>query len=425
VQDAQEKAAAFLAAHGMYYAQLDPERELRKFLTEMQDGLLGRPSSLKMIPTYLREDAPASTEPVIVLDIGGTNVRGAVVCLRENGAPEIRNRLSFPAPGMTAPVTSREFFRTIAEGIRPIIGESRRIGVCFSYATRPLVNKDAVVVAGGKQLKVPDLLGKPVGECLRAGLCEAGLDADKSVVVINDSVAATLGGRTKQTLRQFSGYVGFIYGTGTNICYSEPQESGGGMIVNVESGAYCGFPTGDIDDRFDAGLIDVGQDRFEKMVSGGYQGGLMTAILHQACGETLVSPFCCERLSQVRALQPREIDEYLNAPRGAGRLAACCGSESDRQTLCALMDGVTERSALLCAVSLCAALVRSGAGKDPARPAFITAEGSTFYASKDFSRKLEARMESLGAQTLGVHAEFFRVPDVTLAGTAIAGLSID
>ena len=425
MQDCQKKAVDFLSSHGMYYKEIAPEKELQKFLGEMADGLAGKPSSLKMIPTYLQETDFTKSEPVIVLDIGGTHVRSAVVRLEKGQPPKISGHLEFPTPGVNRSMCAREFFRIIAQGIAPIVDQSDRIGICFSLATKPQKDKDAIVVAGGKQLQVPDLLGNRVGECLRTGLREAGLDDRKSVVVINDSVAATLGGRTMASDRDFGGYIGFIYGTGTNICYSEPMGFGGeSMIINVESGAYCGFPTGDIDDRYDAGLIDVGQDRFEKMVSGGYQGGLMTCILRQAAGEQLFTSGCCEGLNSIQGLKPKEIDEFLNRPCGSGRLAACCAADDDRTTLYALMDLITERSALLCAISLCAAQMRAGIGKDPCHPAFITAEGSTFYFSKDFRAKLDCQMRLLGREKLGLYAEFFHVPEVTLAGTAIAGLSI-
>ncbi|MEA4942703.1 MAG: hypothetical protein VB094_09240 [Oscillibacter sp.] len=425
MKDCQQCAVNFLSYHGMYFKQIDPEQQLQKFLKEMQAGLRNEPCSLKMIPTYLRETAPKKEGPVIVLDIGGTHVRVAVVRLPKGQPPEISDHLEFPTPGVDHAVSSREFFRTIADGLRPVIDRSSRIGVCFSFATKPMQNKDAIVVAGGKQLQVPDLLGNGVGECLRAGLREDGLDDQKSVVVINDSVAATLGGRILHTDRCFSGYIGFIYGTGTNICYSEPQGFGGeSMIINVESGAYCGFPSGDIDDRFDSSLIDVGQDRFEKMVSGGYQGGLMTEILRQAGKEQLFTPQCCEKIDEINDLKPQEIDEFLNYPYGKGHLAMCCAGDDDRRTIYYLMDLVTERSALLSAISLCASQLRAGIGKDPCRPAFITAEGSTFYFSKDFSRKLDYQMRRLGRENLGLYSEFFHVPNVTLAGTAIAGLSV-
>lgn len=422
----RRRAEAFLSAHGMLYRDLDADQMLRHFLGEMERGLAGGESTLKMIPTYLREDGtPPAGEPVIVIDIGGTNVRIAVVTFHTDGSPTLSDYAEYPTPGTDREVDTRTFFAAIAQDLRPVLHRSSRIGFCFSFATAPLENRDARIIAGGKQLRVTDMLGKNVGESLLEALADAGEDSCKSVVVLNDSVAATLGGRAAAGGRQFSGYVGFIYGTGTNICYSEPGRPGG-MIVNMESGGYGGFPAGDLDDRFDAGLIDVGLDRFEKMVSGRYQGGLLTVVLDQAAREGLFRPVFRDRLRGAEALAPREIDEFLDRPWGAGILSACCGGaegDGERRLLCHLIDALTERSALLSAVALSAALYRAGIGTDPCRPAFITAEGSTFYCSKGFSRRLDAWMRSIARDKLGIYAEFFRVPNVTLTGTALAGLS--
>ena len=84
------------------------------------------------------------------------------------------------------------------------------------------------------------------------------------------------------------------------LAYQENDE----VMINIESGAYCGFPTGDIDDLFDATLIDAGQDRFEKMVSGGYQGGLMSFILGKAVEENLLYADFFDRLDTVRKTKP-------------------------------------------------------------------------------------------------------------------------
>lgn len=426
VQEERQRAESFLSAHGMLYRTLDPGQMLDGFLAEMELGLSGGASTLKMIPTYLRESgAPPAEKPVIVVDIGGTNVRIAVVTFRADGTPEMDSYAEYLTPGTDRDVDTRTFFSAIAEYLRPVIHRSGRIGFCFSFATMPLENRDARIIAGGKQLRVTDMLGKNVGESLRQALREAGLDDDKSVVVLNDSVAATLGGRAAGSDRRFSGYVGFIFGTGTNICYSEPCRPGG-MIVNMESGGYGGFPAGDLDDRFDAGLIDVGLDRFEKMVSGRYQGGLLRTVLAQAAREGLLSAGFESRTELLASLTPREMDDFLNHPWGGGCLSRCCGGaegDGDRRILCHLIAALTERSALLCAVTLSAALYRAGIGTDPCCPAFITAEGSTYSCSKNFSRRLDAWMHDIAREKLGISAEFFRVPNVTLTGTAVAGLS--
>ena len=113
-----------------------------------------------------------------------------------------------------------------------------------------------------------------------------------------------------------------------------------------------------------------------------------------------------------------------------GRIASACNSypdgEADRAFLYALFDGITARSACLCAVTLTAALMRSAAENTqdtPSLPAFITAEGSTFAKQKDFRSMLEAFMSEFAAARHGFSYEFHTVEDTVLKGTAISCLS--
>jgi hypothetical protein len=183
----------------------------------------------------------------------------------------------------------------------------------------------------------------------------------------------------------YSGYVGFIYGTGTNICYREPS----GELINVESGAYTGFPAGDMDDAYDKTLIDTGDDRFEKMVSGGYQGGLMMHILEKGAAEGMIRRTTYERLRDTGGITSKDISAFAKDPESSGRIADACAETSEKEFLLELFDLITERSARLCSIVITAALLRAGIGTDHKAPAFITAEGSTFLKQKDFREKLE------------------------------------
>ena len=71
-----ERTDDFLKSIDMHPDQTDPERFVRDFLSEMDAGLAGEASSLKMIPTYVSADGtPQDGESVIAIDAGGTNLR--------------------------------------------------------------------------------------------------------------------------------------------------------------------------------------------------------------------------------------------------------------------------------------------------------------------------------------------------------------
>jgi len=411
----------FLLRHRLCADAFDWEAELSRFLGEMDRVRGGAEGSLKMIPISLGDcPLPEKPAPVTAIDVGGTNVRAAVITLHQRGVLDIKRLPAFPTPGIGRQMSVEAFFRVIARGVGPGLTDDP-VGICFSLAADPLPDGDAVVTAGAKQLDVPGLVGSRVGASFRGAAQALCLPCGQRITVINDTLAAALGGRIDAGQGRYSGYVGFIYGTGTNTAYREPT----GAIINVESGAYCGFPTGDIDDLYDRGHIDSGCDRFEKMVSGGYQGGLMALVLLTAESEGLLSPGFSERLTAAlhgEALRSPDISAFSRDPARGGVIAAACAGERDRAAAATICDAMTGRSALLCSVTVTAALLKASIGRSAETPAFITAEGSTYLHQQGFRQALEACMEEYALRRRGLHYVFHHVPDAVMKGTAIAAL---
>lgn len=411
----------FLLRHRLCASAFDWEEQLSAFLEEMDSVRAGGPGSLKMIPTRLEIREPsAGPISVTAIDVGGTNVRSARVTLDGKRIANIERLPAFRTPGIGRRISAREFFRIIVQGVREHL-TTDRIGICFSLAASPLPDGDAVVTAGAKQLDIPDLVGSRVGAGFRAAASELGLPCGQRITVINDTLAAALGGRLDAGQGNYSGFVGFIYGTGTNTAY----QAASGVMINVESGAYCGFPTGDIDDLYDRGHIDQGCDRFEKMVSGGYQGGLMALVLKAAEAEGLLSGGFHARLTDALAgdvLHSSDISAFSANPTHDGRIASACACEQDRVNTLQICQAMTERSALLCSITITAALLRAEIGTSPSAPAFITAEGSTYLRQTGFREMLESYMAEHANRCRGLHYAFHTVPDAVLKGTAIAAL---
>ena len=91
----------FLLRHRLCADAYDWGEELARFLNEMDSVRRGRPGSLKMIPMALGT-RPLPDEPVTVaaIDIGGTNVRAALVTLTRRGVLSIDRRPAFRTPGI-------------------------------------------------------------------------------------------------------------------------------------------------------------------------------------------------------------------------------------------------------------------------------------------------------------------------------------
>ncbi|MCX7843456.1 MAG: hexokinase [Clostridia bacterium] len=433
VNKAREKVNDFLIRYNMHYDCIDFDESCSEFIKDMEAGLEGKESSLMMLPTYIsmEKEIPAD-EPIIVMDAGGTNFRVAVVCFDKDRKAVIEDFKLFSMPGTKGEIGREELFSTIAEYMKPVLGKSNKIGFCFSYPTEVHANRDGKLISFSKEVKVRDVEGLFIGENLIKTIKQMGYSGDKSIVLLNDTVATLLGGRAFHPDRSFDGYMGFILGTGTNTCYIEEnrnirkipelKNSAGSMLINMESGTYSKIPRGKFDIEFDNSTKNPGKYAFEKMMSGAYQGGLTLTVIKGAIEEGLFSGDFALRAKGFKELASKEIDDFLLYPYGDNVLAKLCADDSDRLVLYYLIDAIFERAAKLVAVNLTAVMMKTGKGTNPCSPVCITAEGTTFYKSRLFKIKLDHYIRTFTNDKKSLYCEFVKAENTTLIGTAIAGL---
>jgi hexokinase len=431
VKPEMARAIEFLRNYKMDYADIDIDRTVTLFVAEMEKGLKGEAGSLAMIPTYIEiPDSVPSDKPVIVLDAGGTNFRVAVVSFDENKKPVITHQKRFAMPGLKMEVSKKDFFGAFAGFMEEVRDASDRIGFCFSYPSEILPSKDGRILHFSKEIKAQEALGGLVGEELQAALTERGARGKKRVIVLNDTVTTLLAGTAAGG--RYDGYVGFILGTGTNIAYLEknaliskvPGLSGaGGQIVNIETGDFAHGPAGELDRRLDQGTNNPCRYTFEKMHSGAYFGPLCLLTIQAAGDHGLFSSAAAAKLSALRELDTKEVSDFLHAPSGSGPLASAIAAESDRSALFTLLDRLVERSAVLAALALSAAILKSGRGADPLRPVCISAEGSTFFGLPGLKFRTEYYLKKYLTDVRGAASEIVSIPDATLVGAAVAGLT--
>lgn len=436
----KEKVYGFMKRHGMDPESVDLKNNSETFLDEMEKGLVSSKSSLMMIPTYIsmEKELPVN-ETVIVVDAGGTNFRVAAVHFDDNKKPVVEDFKVYPMPGTKGEVSKEDFFDTMARYLGPVLNKSSKISFCFSYPAEIMPNKDGRLIKFSKEVKAKEVEGHIIGANLLKAVKKLGCTGEKSIILLNDTVATLLAGKASAPDRIFDSYIGFILGTGTNTCYIEKssniekvpalKDSEGSMLVNVESGNYGRAPRGVIDIEFDSGMANPGAFCFEKAISGAYQGGLILATIRRAADEGLFSQKFAEAISDVKELSSKEIDDFLFYPYADNTLAACCNnvqghtsSESDRLTLYYIIDAIIERAARFVTFNLTACMMKTGKGSNPCAPVLITADGSTFYKSKLFRSKLDYYIRTFTNDTKHLYCEFVKVDNGTLIGTAIAGL---
>jgi len=424
----------FLKAHQIDHLDVDFEKNLDIFLEEMKRGLLGRKSSLEMIPTYIGvENETPVNKRVIVADAGGTNFRVAAVYFDNQKKPVIENLRLFKMPGVERELEGDEFFRIMAGYFRDVADISGNIGFCFSYPVQMQPNKDGQLIRFSKEIKAPSVIGQLIGENLNHAMAALSISADKHIVLLNDTVATLLAGLGGSN-RTYSGYIGFILGTGTNCCYIESNRNikktadldlAKSMIINAESGGFGKCTRGKLDISFDKTTAVPGVHKMEKMISGAYLGPLFLHVSQKACKDKLLSPASAGAILRTPKLDTKDMNEFMQYPYGDNPLAKICkaGESDDMLKLYYIADRLTERAARLTAINLAAMAIKSGQGTDPTRPICIVAEGTTFYQMKGLKSRVEFYLKQYLENKLGIYYDIISVDNATLIGAAIAGLT--
>lgn len=427
-----DREVNFLKENGLDVDGIDREALLTAFAEEMDAGLAGKPSSLMMIPSFITLDRPVKTnEPVVVLDAGGTNLRTAVVKIDATGKAEIGAFSKRPMPGTQGEVSASEFYDQFADFLMPVIAESESIGFCFSYPAEIMPDCDARLIKWSKQIEVPSVVGTLIGTGLLSHLALRGYK--RRVVILNDTVATLLAGRSAGVARDYSAYVGFILGTGTNTAYVEHNaniskrtdiDHTGSMVINVESGAFRRVKQSRFDELMDAATNDSGNYTFEKMISGAYLGRVGSVVMAEAAKAGLFSGTAAERLEKLGIISNKDLDDFCgNKPTSENPFLNEAFTQEDRETVVRLCTPVYARAAVLTAVNLASAILKTGEGKDPARPVCVNVDGSTYYRTltADFQNRVQRELQALLAPR-GIAYELIRVEDSPVIGAAVAGL---
>lgn len=421
----------FLSKNGLTAGEERFHRWVADFREEMTRGLAGEGSSLRMIPTYLSaEDLPRRGESVIVLDAGGTNLRVALVEFDPQKGPQAAYFQTVPMLGTQGQLTLEEFYDGLAQLVAPIADKSRHVGFCFSFPCEILPNLDGRILHFDKEVAVAGAQGSVLGEGLRAALKRRGLPHDHRLVVINDTVAAMLGAMA-QGVGGEGAYMGFILGTGTNICASVPNETitkvpalrakPGSTVINLESGGFDRLTRSQVDLDFDATTADPGSQVLEKLISGAYQGPMALAYLRKAAQEGLFSPGGAAGYLALESLSARELSAFLEG-KGGHPLTFLAGDDDEATR--AILDAFYARAARLTAATLAAVLDYTGKAREAQRPVAIAAEGTTFYRCPLLHKYLLEDMKTLVAGKLGLYSRFVQGENPNLTGAALAALAL-
>ncbi len=387
----------FLEKNGFISSNLDRAALLSAFSREMEAGLAGLPSSLKMLPSYISPEGELRRDtPVCVLDAGGTNLRGATVEFPAGSTTaKIEHREKEQMPGTTRYVSPDDFYAVFAAHVRRTLPYAKLpdVGFCFSYACEASPAGDGKLLYWTKQIQAPEIIGQWVG----AELARRLHPATPRILVLNDTVTTLLAGKAAEKPgRRHSAYIGFILGTGTNTAYVERNAnivkapaaaSGGSMVINAESGGFAKIAQSAFDKAMDAKTHDAGHQIFEKMIAGAYLGRLGLEVLKAAAKEHFFSREAALALDALSSLESMDLDDFCAnvTTERANPLDAVFTNAADRTVARRLATPVFERAAILTAVHLAAFIVKTGGGTDANAPVAVCIDGSTYYKTRTVS----------------------------------------
>lgn len=423
------KVEQFLKTHKLSASFLDMKSMTDDFIADMKKGLEAEKSSLMMIPTYISaEGSIKPNEPVVAIDAGGTNFRAVKMSFDNNMNLITENLQQRKMPAIDEELSNKEFFATLAAYLTEYKNVSDKIGFCFSYAVEIYPNKDGKLLEWSKEVKAPEVIGQMVGE----NLLQAMGTPNKQIVLMNDTVSTLLAGKAATAGREFDTYLGFILGTGTNVCYIEQNSNitktpnlnqKENQIINIESGNFDKMPRTDIDVAFDNTTKNPGRYSFEKMISGGYFGGLCTTALKTAANEDIFSAETKVNLKKAGEFTSEEVNKFVcGIDLKTNALSTVFVTEEDVAAATEIINALIQRSAKLTAASLAAVILKTGKAKTPEKPILMTIEGTTFYKMNNFRILFEAFLQGFLSGENKRFYEIVEVPNSSLIGAGIAAV---
>ncbi|KAF6164240.1 hypothetical protein GIB67_010210 [Kingdonia uniflora] len=414
---------------------------------EMHAGLASEEGSmLKMLISYV-DNLPTGDEHGLfyALDLGGTNFRVLRVQLGRKEGRVVKQEfteVSIPPKLMVA--TSEELFDFIAAELAKFVateendfqltpGRQRELGFTFSFPVMQTSISSGTLIRWTKGFSIDDAVGQDVVAELTKAMEKNGLDMRVAALVfliivtamwteitmsmqVNDTIGTLAGGR------YFNNDVSaaVILGTGTNAAYVERAHaipkwqgllpSSGEMVINMEWGNFRSshLPVTEYDQALDVESLNVGEQIFEKIISGMYLGDIVRRVLCKMAVEAtffgdnvppkLQVPFILRTPEMSAMHHDTSPDLKVVGDKLKGILGIHYTSLKTRKVVVELCDIVATRGARLAAAGIFGILKKIG--KDSVKEGekkktVISMDGGLFEHYTAFSQCLESTLKEL------------------------------
>ena len=391
---------------------------------EMSEGLVGKPSTLKMLPSYVyKQDTSRSNGSFYALDLGGTNFRVIRMVLREGVlVNSVSSQYTIPKDIMVGG-TSSALFGFIANSVLSFLNEkgsddnNRRnipLGFTFSFPVQQHAVASGSLIKWTKGFTTSGVEGKDVVALLQKAFQKVNISM-KVVALCNDTVGTLIA-------RYFSdrnAEMGVILGTGANACYWEkssavtkdPVVAAHGAqetVVNMEFGGFdsahthC-LPQTEFDIALDKDSNNPGDQKFEKMISGFYLGEISRLVLVELSKNGSLPPGLAAKLAKPYAFDSKDSSE-ISADRLPGlaftrnlirdKFGFDVVNEPDRHVIRIVCALVRNRAAQLAGMAIAATLLKS----EKTGNATVAVDGSVYEKTPSVRAVLRRTVSQLLGQ---------------------------
>jgi len=377
---------------------------IKDFHSEMEKGLAGELSSLKMIPTYIEMPTGKEKGEYIALDLGGTNFRVLELDLYGSGKTGAVKMMKFALQKKHMTGTAEDFFDFIATCVGLFLKKHKLsgagkldLGFTFSFPIRQTSASSGILMCWTKGFEVSRVVGKDVVKMMDEAFARKGIGNIRISALVND----TVGTLASKSYRDPNCDVGVIIGTGTNACYPEelskigkwrgPGNRTGKMVVNIEWGNFNKLKPTSCDKELDERSDNPGRQILEKMVSGMYLGEVTRLVLKEAGLSLKENSFETEYLSIIEADKSRALRKtagILAKLRPGLKLSA-----EERSGVKKICEIVSRRAARISASCISAIVTRIDPGVSGRHT--IAIDGSVFEKHPTFSKNMRNALREI------------------------------
>ena len=402
---------------------------------EIDSGLAGRPSALKLLPTFVPQPRGDESGRALFVDWGGTHGRAGIAALDGRGGIQILREETFTFGDEDKRAPAERVFDIIAGAVARVAGGDAGplpLGFAYSYPAR-LGRLDRAIALGlTKGWRTTGLLGRDVGRLLDEALARRGVHRAAVSAICNDTVACLALSSYRARGRERGALpagIGLIVGTGTN----QAADLGADGIRNLESGNFD--RVGELETPWDAALDREveepapGAQRFEKMAAGHYLGEVVRRALGDLAARTTLfagwrapafaMPFSLD--SAVLSRVARDATPNLDETDRLLRELSVASAADEREALRAIAGAVVARSARLVAAALVGALRHVDPGLDNTHR--VAVDGSLYGGYPGYDQLVRRGVDDLVGNDRANRIAIEFTKDSTGLGAAVIAAS--